>query len=60
MAQPFTVFPNVCLTTMGAIKFSMAAVYLVIIQKNQLKTEMRDNDMKTKKVCADGNKHFPG
>ena len=25
---------NVCLTTMGAKQFSMATVYLVIIQKN--------------------------
>ena len=50
---------NVRLTTIGAIQFSMAAVYLVIIQKSDL-PEMRDNDTKTTKVHADGNKHFPG
>ena len=44
---------------MGAIQFSMAAVYLVTIQKVDL-PEMRDNDTKTAKVCADGNKHCPG
>ena len=50
---------NVRLTTMGAIQFSMAVVYLVIIQKTDL-PEMRDNNTKTTKVCADGNKHCPG
>ena len=32
---------NVRLTTMGAIKFSMAAVYPVIIQKNKLTRDER-------------------
>ena len=52
---------NVHLTTMGTIRFSMEAVYiyLVITQKTVL-PEMRDNDTKTTKVCADGNKHYPG
>ena len=50
---------NVCLTTMGAIQFSLTAVYLVTIQKVDL-PEMRDNDTKTVKVGADGNKHCPG
>ena len=40
---------NMHLTTMGAIKFSMAAVYLVIIQKSDLQ-EKRDNNTKTTKV----------
>ena len=50
---------NVRLTAMDAIQFSMVAVYLVIIQKSDL-PEMRDNDMKTTKVHADGNKNCPG
>ena len=49
---------NVHLTTMGAKQFSMAIVYLVIIQKADL-PEARDNDMKTRKVHEDGNKHCP-
>ena len=32
---------NVCITTMGAIQFSMAAVYLVIIQINRLTRDER-------------------
>ena len=44
---------NVRLTTMGAIQISMAAVYTDL-------PEIRDNDTKTTKVCADGNNHCPG
>ena len=51
---------NVRLTTMGAKKFSMAPVYLVIIQKSRLTRDERYNDMKTAKVRADGNKLCPG
>ena len=51
---------NVCLTIMGTKQLSMATVYLVIIQKNRLIRDERDNDMKTTKVHADGNKHCPG
>ena len=36
---------NVCLTTMGAKQFTVAIVYLVIIQKINL-PKMRDNDTK--------------
>ena len=50
---------NVCLTTMGAIQFSMTAVYLVIIQKNRL-TRDGNNDTKTTKVHVDRNKHCLG
>ena len=49
---------NVRLTIMGSIQSSMAAVYLVIIQKSDL-AEMRDNDTKITKRCVDGNKHYP-
>ena len=51
---------NVRLTTMGATQFSMAPVYLVIIQKSGLTRDERYNDMKTAKVRADGNKLCPG
>ena len=51
---------NVRLTTMSATQFSMVPVYLVIIQKSRLTRDERYNDMKTAKVCADGNKLFPG
>ena len=53
---------NVRLTIMGAIQFSMVPVYTCIqslCRKVDL-PEMRDNDMKTAKVYADGNKHCPG
>ena len=52
---------NVRLTTMGAKQFSMADVY--IQQSSHRKVdlpEMRDNNTKTRKVCTDGNKHYPG
>ena len=45
---------------MGATQFSMAPVYLVIIQKSQLTRDERYNDMKTAKVRVDGNKLCPG
>ena len=51
---------NVRLTTMGTTQFSMAPVYLVIIQKSRLTRDERYNDMKTAKVRADGNKLCPG
>ena len=45
---------DVCLTTMGAQQFSLAA-----IQPSRRKTDLletRENDMKTRKVCVDKNK----
>ena len=50
---------NVHLTTMGAIQFLIVAVYLLIIQKTNL-PEVRDNNTKITKVCADRNKYCPG
>ena len=50
---------NVRLTTMGATQFSMAPVYLIIIQKSRLTRDEGYNDMKTTKVHADGNKLCP-
>ena len=50
---------NMHLTTMGTIQFSVAVVYLVITQKSNL-PGLRDNDTKTTKFRADGNKHYPG
>ena len=49
---------NYYLTTMGAQQFSMAAID-PLCRKADL-PEMRDNDMITRKVCADRNKVFPG
>ena len=46
---------NVYLTAMGTKQISMAAVYIVIIQKTNL-LEKRDNNMKTRKVHANVNK----
>ena len=50
---------NVCLTTMGAQQFSMAAIQPASCRKVNL-PEMRDNDMKTIKVCADRNQLCSG
>ena len=50
---------NVCLTTMEAQQFSVAAILPASCRKADL-PEMRDNDMKTIKVRVDGNKLFPG
>ena len=44
---------NVRLTTMGAQQFSMAAIQPSCRKANL--PEMRDNDIITRKVCADGN-----
>ena len=52
------VWNNVCLTTMGAQQFSVVAIQ-PSCRKADL-PEMRDNDMITRKVCADGNKLCPG
>ena len=49
---------NVCLTATGAQQFSMAAIQPSCRKVNLPKT--RDNDMKTRKVCADGDKLCPG
>ena len=49
---------NVRLTTMGAKQLLMVAVYSSYRKVNL--PEMRDNDTKTAKVRADGNKHCPG
>ena len=49
---------NVRLTIMDAQKFSMAAIQ-PSCRKADL-PEMRDNDMITRKVCADRNKLYPG
>ena len=49
---------NVCLTTMGAQQFSMVAIQ-PSCRKADL-PKMRDNDMITRKVCADENKLCPG
>ena len=49
---------NVHLTIMGTQKFSMAAIQ-PSCRKADL-PEMRDNDMMTRKVCADRNKLCPG
>ena len=49
---------NVYLTTMGVQQFSMAAIQ-PSCRKIDL-SDMRDNDMITKKVCADGNMLCPG
>ena len=43
---------------MGAQQFSMAAID-PSCRKSDF-PEMRDNDMITRKVCADGNKVLPG
>ena len=50
---------NMHLTTMGAQQFSIAAILLASCRKVDL-PEMRDNDMKTIKVCSDENKLRPG
>ena len=49
---------NVRLTTIGAKQLSMVAVWSSHRKLNL--PEMRDNDTKTAKVRADGNKHCPG
>ena len=50
---------NMRLTTMGAQQFSMVAIQPASCRKVNL-PEMRDNDTKTIKVHADGNKLHPG
>ena len=52
------VVSNVCLTTMGAEQFSMAAIQQSCRKANLLET--RDNDMITRKIHVEGNKLCPG
>ena len=49
------IISKVCLTTMGAQQFSMAAIQ-PLCRKADL-PETRDNGMITRKVHVDGNKH---